>query len=84
VGAVRLQGNSVFQTHQDWHTYVLTETVAAGTEPAQIQARQVVGAQGVKRMLAPTPTKKLSPTDNWLQKKISFLPLSVIGYTNHT
>ena len=30
---------TVFHTQQGWYTYELTETVAAVTRPAQVQAR---------------------------------------------
>ena len=34
------QGNSIFQIHQDWYTYELTETVTAQARPVQVQTRQ--------------------------------------------
>lgn len=85
IGDGRHQGDSVFQTQQDWCTCELTETVEVSMGPAHVLAIRGPTPGRGSRHKPPCLTKKLSPFDIYTCKgKISFLHWSLTRHTNHT
>lgn len=63
------QGDSVFQTQQDWRTCELTETVGASMGPAHVLAIWGSTPGRGSRHKPQCLTKKLSPFGIYLQRK---------------